>query len=141
MNIEPQLAFKNIEPSETVRAIVAKNVSRLQKHHKALASCRVVFERPQHRHRHGDHYRVSVDLKLNGGIEIAVTRDPPLDKDRDSLHVALREAFDTADRQLTEANRKRQSHGHERKALTHEAELDALARITPDTLQDDNEAP
>ena len=84
MNIEPQLSFKNMEHSMTVEAVVAKNLRKLEKHHKNLASCRVVFERPQRRHTHGDHYRVSLDLKLAGGIELAVTRDPPLDKDRDS---------------------------------------------------------
>lgn len=132
MNIEPQLAFKNMEPSDVVRAIVDKNVRKLQKHHRALSSCRVVFERPQRRHKHGDHYRVSVDLKMTGGIEVAVTRNPPLDKDRDNPHVALREAFDIADRQLTEANRRQQNHGHERKGLTHEAELEVMSRISPE---------
>ena len=128
MNIEPQLSFKNMEHSMTVEAVVAKNLRKLEKHHKNLASCRVVFERPQRRHTHGDHYRVSLDLKLAGGIELAVTRDPPLDKDRDSAHVALREAFEIADRRLTEAAHKRQMNNHERKALSHEAELNALSR-------------
>ena len=137
MNIEPQLAFKNIEPSDVVRAIVDNNIRKLQKHHRALSSCRVVFERPQHRHKTGDHYRVSVDLKMTGGIEVAVTRNPPLDKDRDSAFVALREAFDIADRQLTEVNRRQQNHGHERKGLTHEAELAARSRMTPEDLNEE----
>jgi hypothetical protein len=51
-----------------------------------------------------------------------------LDKDRDSAHVALREAFEIADRRLSEAVRKRHLNNHERKALSYEAELDTLSR-------------
>lgn len=128
MPIAPQLSFKNMEPSIIVESVVAKNLRKLKKHHKSLASCRVVFERRQNRRTQGDHYRVSLDIKLNGGPEVAVTRDPPLDKDRDSAHVALREAFEIADRRLSEAVRKRHLNNHERKALSHEAELDTLSR-------------
>jgi len=59
-----------------------------------ILTCRVTLEAPVNHHRQGGPYRVSLDLDVPGKV-IAVNH-----READDLHVAIRKAFEAAQRQL-----------------------------------------
>jgi ribosome-associated translation inhibitor RaiA len=99
MQLEPQVTFKNVDPSDFILGQIHAHLGKLEKRFAGVIACKVVFERPQHRHRKGDHFRVDLVLSLPGGLEVAVNRDPP-DQGREDPKVAVREAFEIAERRL-----------------------------------------
>jgi len=62
-------------------------------------SCRVVVEPAGKHHQHGNLYEVRIDLTVPGE-EIVVTREPSQHIEYRDIQVALRDAFDSARRQL-----------------------------------------
>jgi cold shock CspA family protein/ribosome-associated translation inhibitor RaiA len=88
-----------MEHSEAIEAIVREKASRLDGFADHIMSCRVVVEPAGKHHQHGNLYEVRIDLKVPGE-EIAVTREPSEHTEYRDIHVALRDAFDSARRQL-----------------------------------------
>jgi cold shock CspA family protein len=88
-----------MDPSPDIEATVRERAARLDTFASHIMSCRVVIE-PAGKHRvHGNQYEVHVDIKLPGG-EVAATREPSQHKEYRELSVAIRDAFDSAARQL-----------------------------------------
>jgi ribosomal subunit interface protein len=107
---ELQIAFQDIPPSEAVETRIREKVAKLEQFHDRITSCRVVVAKP-HRHGHkGTLYAVRIDLTIPGGAEIVVNRDPGLDHGHEDVYVAIRDAFDTARRQLQDHLGRMQAH-------------------------------
>ena len=104
MPLEPQVTFKNVDPSDFILGQIQAHLTKLEGKFPGLASCRLVFERPRHRLRKGDQYRLDLVLALPGGIEIAVSQDA-----LDDPKIAVREAFEMADRRIADAISRRQT--------------------------------
>jgi cold shock CspA family protein/ribosome-associated translation inhibitor RaiA len=94
-----QIAFHNVEPSEAIAKQVRARAAKLDTFADRLTGCRVVIEAPHQHHRRGNQYQVRIDLTLPGG-EIAVSRERPAHAQSRNLGVALRDAFNSARRQL-----------------------------------------
>lgn len=105
MELPLQISFREIEPSPAIAARIRKKAARLERFFPHIMSCRIVVEAPHRRHREGKLYQVSLDLTVPGG-EIAVNRDGPMNHAHEDLHVAIRDTFDTAVRQLKEHARR-----------------------------------
>jgi ribosome-associated translation inhibitor RaiA len=69
----------------------AKNLDSLINH---ATTCRIVVKSPHQHIQHGKQYNVRIDIDIQGG-EIAVNRDHA-----DDVYIALRDAFDAANRKL-----------------------------------------
>jgi ribosomal subunit interface protein len=101
-----QISFHGLDASEAVETRVRERVARLERHHGRITACRVVIE-SGHRHgRKGNLFRVAIDVSVPGA-EIVVNRAPDRDKAHADVYVAIRDAFDAADRQLAEHFRRR----------------------------------
>jgi len=100
-----QIAFHGLECSEATRGLIEVKVARLERYFDRIIGCQVVVEVPHRHHRHGNQYLVRIDLKVPGG-EIVVNHEPPQRAEYRDLHVAIRDAFDTARRQLEEQVRR-----------------------------------
>jgi cold shock CspA family protein/ribosome-associated translation inhibitor RaiA len=95
-----------MEPSATVEERVRERAERLDRFHEHIMSCRVVIESP-HRHKHqGALFHVRIDLTVPGH-EIVVNREPSQHHAHEDVYVAIRDAFDAAQRQVEAWNRKR----------------------------------
>jgi ribosomal subunit interface protein len=94
-----QIAFHNLDCSEAVKGLIEEKVAWLEKFHDRITSCRVVIEAPHRHHRQGNQYLVRIDLAVPGG-EIVVNRDASQNTEYRDLNVAIRDAFDSARRQL-----------------------------------------
>lgn len=100
-----QITFKNLEPTEALEAAVRKRAAKLERHFDRIVGCRVTVEAQNHRHQKGNLYRVGIDLHVPDG-EIVVSRDRERPEHEDA-YVAIRDAFESAQRQLEEHARKR----------------------------------
>ena len=96
------IAFHNMMPSPAIEAEIRKHVDKLERRFGRLVGCRVSVERPHRQHQKGNLFEVHINLSLPGR-ELTVSRKPPKAKERyanPDIHVSIREAFDTAERQL-----------------------------------------
>jgi ribosome-associated translation inhibitor RaiA len=107
MQVPLQIVFEHIAHSDAIEASVRKEALRLERFYDRITSARVVMGRPQHRHHKGDTYSVRIHLEVPGGEDIVVSRDPGATGRHEDAHVTIRDAFDTAGRQLQDFVRQR----------------------------------
>lgn len=114
MQIPLQLSFRNLDPSAAVETAVRKRVAKLEHVDSSITSCRVSIELA-HRHRQkGNLFHVVIDIRTPAG-EVAVSRMPDDAHAHEDVYVAIRDAFDSAQRRLHDRLRKAQ-----RKVKAHE---------------------
>jgi cold shock CspA family protein/ribosome-associated translation inhibitor RaiA len=105
MQIEPEIAFRNVELSPPIEKLILQGLDRLERLHPRLMACRIMVEMPNPRHRRGNLYHVRIDLTVPGS-EIVVTRTPPEQRTHEELSRAIREAFSLARTQLRRRRQK-----------------------------------
>jgi len=95
MDIPLQITVRNVEVSESTRALIRGHAAKLDRFYDRITACRVLVGVPQ-RYRIGQPiaYSVRIDLVVPGG-ELVVRRKP-----RDDLVTAIQDAFDAVARQL-----------------------------------------
>jgi cold shock CspA family protein/ribosome-associated translation inhibitor RaiA len=106
MQLPLQVSFRHMAPSGAIEAIVRERAAKLDDFFDHIMSCRVVVELAGKHHRHGNLYEVRIDLTVPGE-EIVVTREPSEHIENRDIQVALRDAFDSARRQLEDYVRRR----------------------------------
>jgi cold shock CspA family protein/ribosome-associated translation inhibitor RaiA len=100
VDVPPEIAFRNVEPTEALRALIEEGIDSLEKVHPRLVSCRVMIEEGA---RGFPHVRLDIGIP---GSEIVVHEQPPVDAQNREVALAVREAFDIARRQLREHRRR-----------------------------------
>lgn len=101
------VVYRDLESSAALNSIINKKVEKLARYSDGILSSRVVIDIP-HNHKHkGKMFRASLELDLKGA-PLAVHCDD------ESIHVAVRDAFNSAERTLKKtAGRKRSRRGGE----------------------------
>lgn len=99
MQIPLQITMRDMDRSDTLDAAIHEHAAKLEQFHSRITRCRVTVEQLRRHHLQGRHFAVKIDLRVPGR-EIAATRDHDED-----VYVALRDAFDSAKRQLEETAR------------------------------------
>ena len=99
MQTQPQVAFDDLPIDERVRDAALDHVAALERLSDRITGCHVVIAQPHRHHRQGRLYSVRVDMVVPGG-EIVVNREHPLDHAHEDVYVALRDAFEAAERRL-----------------------------------------
>ena len=100
-----QIAFRGMETSPSVEARVRRRAEELQRISDRVTACRVTLEAAHRRHRQGTIYHVHIELGVPGG-KIVVNREPGENHAHEDMHVAVRDAFDAARRQLLDHTRR-----------------------------------
>lgn len=100
MQIPLQITIRGVEHSDALEAHIRDKAQKLDEFFDHIMSCRVVVEVPHKHHHQGRQFNVRIDIGVPGS-EIVVNRDHAED-----VYVALRDAFDSAKRQLEECARK-----------------------------------
>jgi ribosome-associated translation inhibitor RaiA len=108
MQLPLQVSFRHMQHSDAIEAIVRQKAAMLDKFADRIMGCRVVVEPSGKHHEHGNLYEVRIDLTVPGE-EIAVTREPGEHTEYKDIHVALRDAFDSARRQLEDYVRRQRA--------------------------------
>jgi ribosome-associated translation inhibitor RaiA len=104
MDVPLEIRFHNMAPSDAIEARVRDRVEKLNHLYDQLVACRVSIEAPHKQHRKGNVFTVHIDMSVPGS-ELVVSRGPhhPQEKYRDpELYTVLNEAFEAAERQLTD---------------------------------------
>jgi ribosome-associated translation inhibitor RaiA len=83
-----------VTPSPALEKDIRSRTKKLRQFHQAITSCRVVVERPHKHHHQGGHFVVRLRLVVPGA-DFVINHDHAED-----VHVAVRDAFDAARRQL-----------------------------------------
>lgn len=96
---EPQIEFRHMAPSEALSSDISRRIAHLEHLFDRVVGCRVVVEAPHRHHRQGKLYRVSVEIDVPGRRLVA-NHARPHDHAHEDAHVAVRDAFDAAARQL-----------------------------------------
>lgn len=99
MQIPIQITFHELPHSDAVEQYVRKRAAKLDAFGARPTACRIVLEMPHRHSRHGENYRVRIDLTLPGG-ELVAERSPEEAKTYEDLYAAIDAAFDDVDRQL-----------------------------------------
>lgn len=103
--IQPQITFRDFPPSDAVRAAIATRVEKLGRLHDNIVKCEVIVAAP-HRHSHADRiYHIQIRLGI-GGPDIYIDREPENDESHTDIYVAIRDAFDAAEKVLRNRVRK-----------------------------------
>ncbi len=105
-----QIAFEHVGHSDALEARIREEAEKLEQFCGRITSARVVVVRPQHRHQKGDQFQVRIHLVVPGATDIVVNQDPGVTKAHEDASVAIRDAFQSARRQLQDVVREREAH-------------------------------
>jgi ribosomal subunit interface protein len=94
-----QISVLGMDHSESLEQHIRDKVHKLEEVYPRIVGCRVTVEKPHRHHHHGAHSDVRIDLQLPGRVSVVVNRQHGED-----VYVALRDAFDSARRQLLARN-------------------------------------
>lgn len=105
MNSSANVIFRDISHSAALNETIIKKLEKLHRYSDSILHSRVVLNSP-HRHKHkGKLFRASIELGLKGS-PVIITHDAP------SVHVAVRDAFNAAERRLKEVAQKKRVSRH-----------------------------
>ena len=104
MNNEFQIFFHNIEQTDALEGAVRKRIAKLERYCERIISGRVVLDSP-HNHRHkGKVYSVGLEIHTSQK-EVRVNQEQHDNHAHEDLYVAIRDAFNAAERQLKSAEK------------------------------------
>ncbi len=127
MQKDPEIVFHHVDRSDAVEQKIRDRLERLERYGDTIVSCRVVVDQP-HRHKNkGNIFKVGVELKVPGK-QLIVNHSPEDDHSHEDLYVAIRDAFDAAERQLKEYGERRRGDGERREGPPR----GTVARLFPD---------
>jgi ribosomal subunit interface protein len=99
MQIPLQITMRDMDRSDALDMAINEHAAKLEQFHARITRCTVTVEQARKHHQQGRHFSVKIDVRVPGR-EIVATRDHDED-----VYVALRDAFDSAKRQLEEKTR------------------------------------
>ena len=94
-----QVTFQGCEPSDPVRASIAREFERLETHDHRITSGRVTVIGPSDHHRHGANFQIHILLTMPPHENIVVSHAPSDDR-RQNAEIAVKDAFAAARRQV-----------------------------------------
>lgn len=117
MQVPLEIAFRNMEPSDPIKAAIEREARRLTKFYGRITSCRVTIIAPDNHHRHGVPFKIDIYIAMPEHRDIAVNRTHDDVKQHEYATAAIRDAFAAAQRQIEDAVREMRAD-----AKPHEAE-------------------
>jgi len=87
------VVYRDLDSSAALNDIILKKLEKLNRYTDQIVHSRVVLDVP-HNHKHkGKQFRASIELDIKGH-PVAITQDD------ESIHVAVRDAFSSAERKV-----------------------------------------
>ena len=101
MQHDVTIRFEGLPVSEALREDVLRRARKLWQMAPQLQSCDVAVRHAEHRHLHGNRYLVHVHAVMRGAT-FEAGRTPAKDHSHEDAYVAVRDAFDAMQRQVSE---------------------------------------
>jgi cold shock CspA family protein/ribosome-associated translation inhibitor RaiA len=124
MQVPLEISIRDIENQGWIEAAVREQAARLERFSGAIVSCRVEVAQDHKHPRHGEGYRVRIEVTVPQK-HLVVTREPP--DEAVQLKAVIRDAFHTMERQVKEAAERRRYD-----VKTHEEPRALVVRLFPD---------
>ncbi|MBT8145422.1 MAG: ribosome-associated translation inhibitor RaiA [Gammaproteobacteria bacterium] len=105
MTNEFQVVFHNIDQSDAVMDAVNKRISKLERYCDQIITGRVVLDSPHNNHHKGKVYSVGLEIHTPQK-EVRVNQEQHDNHAHEDLYVAIRDAFNAAERQLKSVDKK-----------------------------------
>ena len=105
-----QVTFRNMDHSDAVEDKVRERAKRLEKYFDHITSCRVTVEAPESGHHKRKLFHIDIELGLPGK-DLVVNRHPNDKRAHENVYLAIRDAFDVAQRRLQDHARKMNGKG------------------------------
>lgn len=100
MQITPEITYRNLEKTAAIHSLIEEKIAKLEQFCDYINSCRVVVEKAHDHPDSGSPYKVSIDITIPHGREIAVSQNPDQGKQYPPLETVIRDAFEAARRQV-----------------------------------------
>lgn len=100
-----QILFHKIDQSHALVHAVQKRINKLERFCDQIMSGRVVLDSPHNCHLKGKVYSVSIEIHT-AVKEVIVNQEQHNNHAHEDLYIAIRDAFDVAERQLTSVDKK-----------------------------------
>jgi len=100
------LTYHNMDPSAAVEKAIREKVDKLEQYSDQITACHVTVDAPHKHHHKGKIYSVTVELHVPDS-EIVASRNPSQNHAHEDVYVAIRDAFNSARRQLKEYEQRR----------------------------------
>ena len=104
MQHDVTIRFEGLPVSAALREDILRHANKLWQIAPQLQSCDVAVRRAEHRHQHGNRYLVHVHAVMRGAT-FEAGRSPTKDPSHQDVYVAVRDAFDAMQRQVSEHGR------------------------------------
>jgi len=106
MDSKAQVLFHNMPISAAAQAVVLERIDRLDTFFSRIVRCRVTLSVPHRHHHKGEIFHVRIELVVPGG-EIVINRNPSEQASHKDIYIAIRDAFNAAQRRLQDYARER----------------------------------
>lgn len=108
MSYPVEVRFRNMESSDALDARVKQHAEKLQQFYDQIIGCNVTIEVPHHHQHRGYRYLVRIRISVPGNV-IVVSHENEKDDTHEDPYIAVRDAFDSARRQLQDYARIRRN--------------------------------
>lgn len=105
MTNDIQIVFHSIDQTDALTEAVAKRIDKLERYCDQIINGRVVLDSPHNHHHKGKVYSVSIEIHTPQ-IEVRVNQEQHDKQAHEDLYVAIRDAFNVAERQLRSVDKK-----------------------------------
>ena len=105
MTNEFQVVYHNIDQTEAISEAVQKRIEKLGRYCDQIINGRVVLDSPHNNHHKGKVYSVTLEIHTPM-LEVRVNQDQHDNHAHEDLYVAIRDAFNVAERQLKSIDKK-----------------------------------
>ncbi len=112
VNIPLQVTIRDIPQSDTVEERIQEKAEKLEQFCTQIISCHVVAEYSKNHANHDKVYCIKINLNIPGKQLVDQKEDS-------NLYVAIADAFDSIERQLTEYNQRRQGDVKQHAEIVH----------------------
>ncbi len=106
MQTDPQIVFRGLDTSPALTSVIHDKIAVLERSFDHITSCRVTVEKRDRHGRKGHHFNVAVEMEVPGTV-IVVNKKPGDQDAHEDVHIALRDSFNAARRQLDDYARKK----------------------------------
>jgi ribosomal subunit interface protein len=132
MSTDFQIVFHNMDQSDAIIENVNKRIEKLRRYSNDIMGGRVVLDSPHNHRNKGKVYSVTLEIRTPNR-EIVVNQDQHDNHAHEDMYVAIRDAFNAAERQIKSVDKKH------RKTPIHELEAQAQAQQMQQELADDDD--
>jgi ribosomal subunit interface protein len=105
MTNEFQVVYHNIDQTEAISEAVQKRIDKLERYCDHIIKGRVVLDSPHNNHHKGKVYSVTLEIHTPE-LEVRVNQDQHDNHAHEDLYVAIRDAFNVAERQFKSIDKK-----------------------------------